>query len=302
MSSLKLLGEPAGGGPHTHPEADIEDGTILARLAASETITGPWTFPGLKLTAGIKDSGGTVRAIIQDTSPFIILGDPTAEETGDTVIMGRAAIGNSGPTLKTYSQVHINRQPPTGRGCGLNIGVGFDPPDPANGYLWGLSGIAQWAGYGTGTLCAGLNFEAYANMYDGTLNSLEGVRVRIYTNLYDPAAVSQARGLHVLRPLSGGGGNRPTKVTGLYIEDQYSAAGLTTPTDVIGIRIDDFSGGTNRYLLELGPTVPYMRLVGGAAPGANQTNLYLNVGGTLRRVQWKLYSDLVAGDRVMVLV
>ena len=42
----------------------------------------------------------------------------------------------------------------------------------------------------------------------------------------------------------------------------------------------------------------------GAAPAANCTHLWLAEGvtPTLRNVQWKLYSALVAGDRVCVLV
>jgi len=223
------------------------------------------------------DGLGTQRLQVLDTSPHITLGDGANDDTGDTVIMGRAAIGNSWPTLKTYSQVYIAREPPTGRGCGLNIGVGFSPPDPGNYYLWGLSGIASWTGYGNGTLCAGLNFEAYATMYDGTLASLEGVRVRLYSNLSNPAAITNGRGLHVLRPLSGGLGTRLSNVAGLYIEDQYSAIGSTTPTYVRGFKCDDLSGGTNRYLLELGPTVPYVLVVGGADAPAGLTNLWLKV-------------------------
>jgi hypothetical protein len=62
--------------------------------------------------------------------------------------------------------------------------------------------------------------------------------------------------------------------------------------------------GTTVRLLELGPATPYLRLVGGAAPAANCTNLYLAEGvvPTLRQVAWKLKSALVDADKVMVLV
>ncbi len=304
MSSLKLLGEPAGGGPHTHPEADIEDGTILARLAASETITGLWTFPGFKLAAAIGDSGGTVRITVATASPFITLGDGVTDNTGHTVIQGKVRMGQSldAIAVDTYGELRIDGSPGS-RGVGLLVCEGLAATVPS-ATIEGVAGLAAKSTDGNTTLCAGLNFEAWGQFYSGTLTALEGIRVSLYHKPYSPAVITNARGIHVYRPVGSAATDRPQGVAGLYIEDQYSFSGLTTPTTVIAIKCDDLSGGTNRYLLELGPATPYLRLIGGAAPGANQTNLYLAEGvtPTLRRAQWKLYSDLVAGDRVMVLV
>lgn len=49
MSRLKLLGEGDGGAAHTHAEVDISDGSILARLAANEAISGAWDFSAGKI-------------------------------------------------------------------------------------------------------------------------------------------------------------------------------------------------------------------------------------------------------------
>jgi hypothetical protein len=87
-------------------------------------------------------------------------------------------------------------------------------------------------------------------------------------------------------------GYKPTTFYGLLV---HGHAGMNT---VYGVRVEDFTGTTIR-LLEIGPATPYLRLVGGAAPAANQTNLYLAEGvtPTLRRVQWKDARALAAGDR-----
>ena len=58
MGKLKLVGEDEGGEgglvPHTHPEEEISDGTLFARLSAAEAVTGAWDFSAgrLRLTQG----------------------------------------------------------------------------------------------------------------------------------------------------------------------------------------------------------------------------------------------------------
>jgi len=56
MGNLNPFGQAQGLGPHTHPEADIQDGALLARLAADESITGAWDFSQgrLRLTQGLE--------------------------------------------------------------------------------------------------------------------------------------------------------------------------------------------------------------------------------------------------------
>ena len=158
-------------------------------------------------------------------------------------------------------------------------------------------------------IVAALRFNAY---YSGsgaaTLAALEGIRVGLYFNSAgSTTTITSGAGIRVLRPVGVLASRRRADTQyGIVVEDQYSSAGYNVPTTVYGLKIDDISGGTNRYLLELGPATPNLRLLGGAAPGANLTNLYLNEGATLRRVQWvdpgAGGANLVAGQRVMVLV
>lgn len=51
---------------HTHPESDITDGSILARVAADETISGDWTFTGYPVFEG--GSGGILALFDVDTA------------------------------------------------------------------------------------------------------------------------------------------------------------------------------------------------------------------------------------------
>lgn len=66
---------------------------------------------------------------------------------------------------------------------------------------------------------------------------------------------------------------------GVDIEDQ-GGSGVGT---AYGLRILDQTASTVR-LLELGPTTPYLRLLGGADPPTDKSNLYLKFGSTLYRV------------------
>lgn len=81
-----------------------------------------------------------------------------------------------------------------------------------------------------------------------------------------------------------------------------------TVTDFWGIHLEDETAATGiNYLLEIGdrivgPVTPYLRLLGGGNPAANQTNLYLKEAANLRHVQWKDGAAIGAGDRVMILV
>jgi hypothetical protein len=69
-----------------------------------------------------------------------------------------------------------------------------------------------------------------------------------------------------------------------------------------GVKIAVPTRGTNRNILWCGDTTPLAR-VNAVTPAANQTALFLAEGvtPTERRVEWKLYSNLIAADRVMVL-
>jgi hypothetical protein len=69
----------------------------------------------------------------------------------------------------------------------------------------------------------------------------------------------------------------------------YSAAAASNKiVDAYGLDLADFTNNTGvTYLLNLGPSTPYMRLVGGSDPAGTDTNLFLKVGANLMQV----YSD-----------
>lgn len=84
-------------------------------------------------------------------------------------------------------------------------------------------------------------------------------------------------------PVSFGGTPSVTVSRGLHLEN---AGGYSSIVDVESIKVDDISANTgHRYLIDLGPATPYFRVVGGAAPAAGLSNMYLNVGGTLYHVR-----------------
>jgi hypothetical protein len=84
------------------------------------------------------------------------------------------------------------------------------------------------------------------------------------------------------QPVMFGGSPSVSLVRGIYIENQ---GGYSAISDVESLKIEDITSNTgHKYLIEAGPSMPYLRLVGGGDPPANKSNLYLKFGSTLYRV------------------
>jgi hypothetical protein len=167
----------------------------------------------------------------------------------------------------------------------------------AGGRSVGLGGYAQLTDGGTGMEVYGLLFNTIAAKKAAMTRN---VGVSIYTNQINAATANQYQlGLWVRQPVLQQG-TLTIEAIGLAIDDITPAA---TPPLAIGIRVREPSLGTARHLAWLGGTTPLLRLDCGT-PAANCTQLWLAEGvtPTLRNVQWKLFSTLVAGDRVAVLV
>jgi hypothetical protein len=130
----------------------------------------------------------------------------------------------------------------------------------------------------------------------GTITTLSGIQALVDSTPTGTGPMTNVHTFEVLKPVWQGA--KPATLNGLEVPD-LGNAGITT---VRSIHVADILAGTNRYLLELGPSTPYMRLIGGGNPAADQTNLYLNEGGALRQVQVKDGASIGAGDRVAVLV
>lgn len=132
-----------------------------------------------------------------------------------------------------------------------------------------------------------------------TVSEVNGIKVNV-GHAFFTGSVTTMRGIHIKSPTHTVDTGPVATVIGLDIEDQGP---FPHYADAYGIRIADITANSGpKRLLEAGPATPYLRLVGGADPGANLTNLFLNENGTLRRVQWKPGNAVTASDRVMVLV
>jgi hypothetical protein len=165
-----------------------------------------------------------------------------------------------------------------------------------SGNAYGVYGYAKHTGVATADTVLALYFDAiHQNAYQ--LSNLEAIRAT--SRIMSAGGVDNLYGIRLIFSYTGAG--RPTTAWGIEIEDpSYPSA-----TTAHGIRISDVAYATSSYILELGPN-PYLRLHGSGSwtPAANKTPLYLAEGATptLRQVQWKLYSALVAADKVMLLV
>jgi hypothetical protein len=232
--------------------------------------------------------------------------------TGDMDISGHVAIGGSASLSTTVlvnlaESIYSTLISPTGIQLSLTqtgtvvvqaISATVTYQGNASGYgAYGVIGTAQTQATGAGSFATGLSFVASGGSAY-VVNSLIGMAIQIQSTSAQTAAITEADGIKITGYY---GGSKPTTAKGIYIASSFAPSGVV---NAYGLHIEDLVGSTLVRLLEIGPATPYLRLVGGAAPAANQTNLYLAEGvtPTLRRVQWKDYSSLVAGDRVMVLV
>lgn len=153
----------------------------------------------------------------------------------------------------------------------------------------------------TGHIVSGLQLLPNPGLGDAatSVSEVNGIRITV-GHAFFSGSVTTMRGIYIKSPTHVLNTGPVATVIGLDIEDQGP---FPHYSDAYGIRIADFSANSGlKRLIEAGPATPYLRLVGGATPGANLTNLYLNENGTLRRVQWKAGNAVTASDRVMVLV
>jgi hypothetical protein len=100
----------------------------------------------------------------------------------------------------------------------------------------------------------------------GDISTLEGLAIG---NSVTGAVPTDNRSLVIRSTLTKG-----TTVYGMEINDISNAANTTT----YGLKIDDFANGTNKYLLNIGPAIPYFRVLGNATAVAQETPLYISWG------------------------
>ncbi len=278
---------------------------VLSRVAANH----------LALAAGdrlrvnyLADTAGNDRIRLQAANPQVLI-------TGRTQTDG--ATGNVGirSAVAADDSVILNVSP------GFAHAVAFGSVDiikasptitsSVTGFYRAIAGIfsVNVTGGGTGVFITGLEFIALArstSAHANTVAQLWGV-ITSY-QAYAAAgtlAVTTAGGLQIASPTGTGLGNITiTTSYGIWVKDpSFNVSVLGT---AYSLKLDEINFGTNRYLIEAGPATPYLRLIGGANPGAGQTNLYLKEQVTLRRVQWMDPgaggANFAGGERVMILV
>jgi hypothetical protein len=270
---------PAGGGGVQTTIADADADTyVRTEQAADED----------KVRAAV---AGTERFLLQTALPHALL-------TGNVQVSATLGVATAPLTYRLLQAAGTIA--PSVFGCAAG---GFDiHSNHVSGArnTVGLIGAAFGGGTGTGTNSGiyGLYFLAATESPNATAY-LGAIYAYIQSTAAGSGAITVARGLQM--PAASWVGAKPATVHCADFADQ-GGAGVGT---AYGLTIADQTATTVR-LLELGPVTPYLRLTGGAAPGAGLTNLYLNEGGNLRRVQWvdpgAGGANLVAGQRVMVLV
>ena len=316
MGHLRLLGEPAGSDDHAaltnlaFPQAGHTGYVAATGLAGGQSIIGG-TAAGdnLSLQSTAHAMRGYVRAqddlqllsnIIRDSAAnqrlTLAAASPHVTLSGDLKVSGHAAVGGeaSPSTGRILSAVDTLTDHPSAALYTHITGNRAGGPQ----FTYGIHGGASGQGTPSASYVYGLYFFAQHASTSPCFQA-GGILIQQQSAPSGTGALTVARGLFV--SVGYWGGSKPASVFGIDIEDQ-GAAGVGT---AYGIRIFDQTATTVR-LLELGPATPYLRLAGGAAPGANLTNHYLNEGGTLRRVQcvdpgWG-GANLQAGQRVLVLV
>ena len=272
MGRLKLLGEQEGGGTDDHSALSNLD---YAQSGHSGFVPsqGEALIDILRLNQNvIRDSDGNDRITLSTASPHVKLSDEVRIGT-------RLGVGADPQT-----DVGL-RVAPTMEGSGNITVLGCNPTVRMTGGVGGIyaiQGMATALVYSGATagLVAGLYFTALGASA-GTIQQLYGVWVRTGLQMYTGSAPT-LWGLKVRSPMLFFS-TYPSTVYGMEIEDQgYYAAGTH---DAIGLKINDQTAvAGNKYLVEAGPSTPYLRLVGGADPPANKSNLYLKFGSTLYRV------------------
>lgn len=322
MGQLRLLGEPPTSDDHAalanlaFAGAGHTGFVAAAGLAGGQTIIGG-TAPGEYLS--LQSTAGSPRGVVQVIDSLRLVSGLIQDSGGNP----RLALATASPHVTLTGNVRVDERLGIATDPDINVGLKMRPTFAGvSGYISlldfapaGLSlggpttavdGIHCDAtfsvtGYNVSRV-AGLYFFGYVtNMPGDTLSDLMAVYARVGNqSMY--GALTRAAGLHVETP-AWYGDNYPTTYYGLRIKQPWTSGDGST---AVGILCEDACEAANNYTAWLGAPLsgtPRLRLDAGT-PAANQTMLYLAEGvtPTVRRVQWKLYSALVAADKVMVLV
>jgi hypothetical protein len=274
--------------------------TLIGGLAASEHLTLQSTAHATRgyvraqddlqlLTNCLRDSGGNQRVKLKTSSPHVSI-------TGDLDVGGSGAFGSlAAPDASRL--IYAYGEVATHPGTAGNFTIQGTKVSGAQ-FIYGLAGAALAMGTPTIAYAYGLFFYTQHNT-PSPCGQLVGIYHQLQSGAAGSGALTLAKGLWLYA--ASWSGSKPATVYGIDIEE-HGGAGVTM---AYGLHLTDQTATTVR-LLEIGPGTPYLRLIGGAAPAANLTNLYLNEGGTLRCVQvmdpGAGGANFAGGERVAILV
>jgi len=260
MGRLKLFGEPQGGGTDDH-SALTNLGYAQSGHTGFVPSQGEALIEILRLTQNIiRDSDANDRIQLSPTNPYI-------------TFMGMARFANS---------IAVGGYPTPGATTLLRVQPEENYPLSAGIFraIQGYPDVSIPTGY-TPTAARGLEFRAGAmGASGGGIGELSAIRAFPYlASFYGTAAA--VNGIIIPAFMIVGGTPTVSTFFGITIE----GFNLPAVVNAYGLKIGDMTGtaGFTR-LLELGPTTPYLRLVGGGDPPADKSNLYLKFGSTLYRV------------------
>jgi hypothetical protein len=258
MSRLKLFGEQEGGAAGDH--------SALSNLGYAQSgHTGFVPSQGealvdiLRLTQNlIRDSGGNTRLQLATSAPHVTL-------AGRCKLTEESAIGGALPLTNKLLLVQPASPPSTNVFTALYGQPSVSLPyGSSGGSLIGLDFTLVAIGGGGGAVLPtmrGINVGLNLFNFAGTATDLTVAFLATPLIWFGTPAVSTWRGLHAPAVAS----NKITNAYGAHIEDITTNTGFTR-------------------LLEVGPSTPYLRLVGGGNPPTDKSNLYLKFGSTLYRV------------------
>ena len=255
----------------------------------------------------IADTAGTTRITTAAASPHVrVAGDlHVFGNTGERLRVGPLAptannIIEASTKIGTYGDfAEVNFFVASPVGAGIAIGT-----FPTVRGMFGQPLVNLAAGSVNGSIY-GLQFTPFARLGGGgsTLAALYAIYATYGITSYSGTIADAVAG-NFVAPIHIGAFHTVTLSTGVNIGNFGNSNRIV---DAYGLKIADMTTNTGfQRLIEAGPATPYLRLVGGGNPAANQTNLYLKEAANLRQVQWMDPgaggANFAGGERVMILV
>ena len=244
---------------------DGSDNPIMAAIPANSVLLAAVALP----------ASDTAIANAQITDKRVILGE-TADfhqvEIEETLAIGAA--------LDATAVIKASRTLDGAVITGCAFVVTCSKTGGTTGKAVGASANVYYAGSATFGVIQGFLSTVYNNSSTG-IYAMQGMVIELHS---EASSARHASSLGTGVDLAGvwhATDGHPVTMRGIWIKSTFCPSASVT---AYGLHIEDLSPTTTCRLLEIGPSTPYLRLLGGSDPAAGDTNLYLKVGGTLKQV------------------